>query len=162
MSAIVTSIWRNPQLASAELSTIEIHQCNIKELYWMVKEDRWRKKQQSDGYKSIWRCVLEGCCWSAKTGGLKGDHWLEGCSGWLVIKARELQDERIINIYLEKSVVVFISLRTAEIHIKTFQFSTGIECNMLTMETKSYHYIWIGKLFYIYYVMSTFCTWVML
>ena len=63
-----------------------------------------------------------------------------------------------MNIYLQKSIVGFISLSTEGIDIKTFRFSTGIEYNVLTMETEPFHYIWIEKVFDIYYVIITFCT----
>jgi len=71
----------------------------------MVQRGRWSGRQQSDGYQSVWRCISEGYCWSRKAGGLEGNYLLGGSSGQLVIRARGLEDEKIVRIHLEKSVV---------------------------------------------------------
>ena len=71
----------------------------------MEQRGRWSGRQQSDGYQSVWRCISEGYCWSGKTGGLEGYYLLGGSSGQLVIRTRGLEDDRIVRIYLEKSMV---------------------------------------------------------
>jgi len=103
--AILTTISSYSQLASAMASRVEIVEHNMKEGCWIVKRGRWSGRQQFNGYQSDWRCVSEEYCWSGKTGGLKAHHLHRGSSGWLAIGARGLDDERIVSIYLEKSVV---------------------------------------------------------
>jgi len=102
----------------------------------MVQIGRWSRRQQSDGYQSFWRCISEGYCWSGKTGGLQGYYLLGGTSGRLVIRARGLDDKKIVRIYLEKSVVGIRSWSTEERGVKTSRFSAGIEGNLLTTENK--------------------------
>ena len=46
-------------------------------------------------------------------------------------------DERMVVIYLENSIVRISSYSTEEGDIKSSQFSTGIESNLITTENKS-------------------------
>jgi hypothetical protein len=61
---------------------------------------------------------------------------LGGSSGQLVISGRGLEDERMVVIYAENSIVEVNSSSTEERGINTAQFSTGIEGNHLTTENK--------------------------
>jgi len=69
----------------------------------MVGRGRWSRRQQPNGYQLVWRGISEGYCWSRRTGGLKGYHKPTGSSGRLVIRARGLEDKRLVSIDLEKS-----------------------------------------------------------
>ena len=73
---------------------------------------------------------------SRKAAGLEEYHLLGGSSDGLVIRTKGLGDERMLVIYLEKSVVRIGSYSTEERGIKTCRFSAGIEGNLLTMENK--------------------------
>ena len=160
--AIVTTIWSNSRLASAMASRIQTPEQNVKEGCWMVQRGRWSGTQQTDGYQSVRRCVSEGYSWSWKTGGLNGYHLLRGSPGQLVVRAWGLENERIVSIYLEKCIVRISSSSTERRGIKTSRFSAGIDGNLLTTENDPYEHTSIGKLFYVYSILYTFCTWVKL
>ena len=61
---------------------------------------------------------------------------LGGSSGQLDIRARGLEDERIVSFYLENSVHRNRSWRAEERGIKTTGFSTGIAGNLATIENR--------------------------
>jgi len=55
----------------------------------------------------------------------------------LVSEQGNCGDERMVVIYLENSIVRISSYSTEEGDIKSSQFSTGIESNLITTENKS-------------------------
>jgi len=71
----------------------------------MVQTGRWSGRQESDRLQSVWRCVSEVSHRFRKTGELKEYYLLVGSSGQLGIRATGLEDNGIVRIHLERSVV---------------------------------------------------------